>query len=310
MPTIPFVPGATAGALLWRQNCNPAVGAIGCIPPAPIGNRDYIAWCSRSELQVNLTVDVDEIDAVNTCVRVPAQRTVTGAAGTITGCRVQDAALLELVNAADPVIYNDAAFPATFALGDEVGYAMDDFGANSGCQGCGAGCDFFSMLLWLCAYNLRGCVTPLPRGVYAVVAIPSFQLTQPKELSFGGARDGIEDGFDFEMDLFDLSGNSWFQPCVFPVPGVVPPARGPEFLPGPLPIFPDTAGMAGSPLSVFLTEVPPPVTCDCCGEAGFWDDGSGGGGGGGFNLHQTISDTLASDNPDATAKAGKKLADA
>lgn len=309
MPTIPFVPGATAGALLWRQNCNPAVGAIGCIPPAPIGNRDYIAWCSRSELQVNLTVEVDELDAITSCVRVPPSREVTGAAGTITGCKVQDAALIEMVNAGDPVLYNDATFPTTFAQGDEVGYKLDEFGANSGCQGCGAGCDFYSMLLWLCAYNLRGCPTPLPRGVYAVVAIPSFQLTQPKELIFGGARDGIEDNFDFEMDIFDLSGNAWFQNCVFPVPGVIPPARGPE-LPGGggNPIYPDTTGMAGSPLAVFLTEVPPPATCDCCGEAGFWDDGSGGGGGGGINLAAKINETLKSNNPEDTAKAASKLA--
>lgn len=307
MTTIPFVPGATAGALLWRQNCDPQVGAIGCIPPAPIGNRDYVAWCSRSELQVNLTVDVNEIDAVNSCVRVPASREVIGAAGTITGCRVQDAALIELINAGDPVLYNDPALPPTFAVDDEVGYRLDDFGANSGCQGCGSGCDFFSMLLWLCAYNLRGTCTPLPRGVYAVVALPSFQLTQPKDLTFGGKRDGIEDSLDFEVDIFDLSGNPWWTDCVFPVPPVGP-NRGPANLPGAggLEIFPELAGLGASPLAVWLTEVPPPATCDCCGEAGFWDDGSGGGGGA-FGLAAKVAETVASAAPAKVAKAADKL---
>jgi hypothetical protein len=77
--------------------------------------------------------------------------------------------------------------------------------------------------------------------------------------------------------VFDISPNIKFYPCTSP--DVVVPQRGPIFPPAVTPIVPDILGLQGSPLAVFLSDIGPPTDCDCCGAAGFWNDGTGGGAG-------------------------------
>lgn len=275
MATIPFVPGAVAGALLWRQNCNQAAGAIGCIPQAPVGNRDWIGFCSKSDFGVEITTEFDDIDAINSCVYLPPERETTGAIGTITACRVQDAALLELVAGGTPIVWDDPLLAPTFLPTDEVGYKLAEFGSTQ-CTTCGSGCDQFSLILWSCAVPLRGCATALPPGIFSVLVLPSFKLSPPETLKYGGGRkDFAEDDFDVTMQMFNITGNTQFAPCVLPAV-TAPIQRGPQFAPAATPLVPDLAGLEGSPLAVFLTDQAPPVGCDCCGEAGFWDGDTNG----------------------------------
>lgn len=271
MSTIPFVPGATAGALINRQNCDTGNGPIGCTPSQAPGNTDWVAWCSKSDFMVDITTEVDQIAGINSCVRVPAQRKVTGAVGTVKGCRLQDAAFLTLIDAATELTWTEADPPAPIAADDVIGWAMKDFGSTD-CQSCGGGCDYFSLLLWMCAFPIQGCATALPRGIYALLALPSFQLTQPKDMPFGGDQNTVANALNFELDIYNLDPNiSWF-PCDTGVAG--DPQRGP-ILPGhATPVVPDLLGLDGSPLACFLTDQAPPIDCDCCGAAGFWSTGS------------------------------------
>lgn len=268
MTTIAFVPGAVAGALMWRQNCDSADGVVGCVPAAPTGGRDFVSWCAKSNLQVDVALEVDEIAGINSCVRVPAERAVTGAAATLTGCRVQDAAFLELASAATPIVWSDPAQSAIFTDTDEVGYKMADFGSVA-CNDCGGGCNNYSMVMWTCAFPLRGCQATLPNGVYAVAIFPSFQMTQPRDMRIGGGRETVDDtSLNFTVDMFELDGNPAFFPCSSGVAG--DPQTGPIFSLGGPALVPDLLGLEGSPLAVFLTDIAPPTTCDCCGAAGFW----------------------------------------